>query len=165
VLDAYYAPLADPSLGRLYEPSADLLAAGRDLPKAVDLGVVLQGGEATAAQPEAQPAQPPAAPVELPKWLAVLDHAVVGDEELAHAHFVAGSFPEAAALYRKLRQQSPDDAHLLVMLLLSERNAGNADEARKLLAEVQQRGGEAAKWAEWLGEMMKLNETPTKEAK
>lgn len=160
---AYYGPLTDAHRGRLYEATADLLNSGRELPDAIDLGVPRRPAAAAQAQPgapaEQPPAQPePAAESQRPRWVEVLNHPVVGEEDLAHAYFLAGSYAESAAAYRRLRERNPDDAHLLLMLLLSERNAGNAAEARSLLAELQKKGPEAAKWAEWLTAMMDLSE-------
>lgn len=163
LLEAYYAPLADPRRGRLYEATAELLSAGRALPESMDLGFRLrptpagQGQEATSAE---QPAAAPqgSAAGQGPRWVEVLDHPVVGEEELAHAYFLARSYAEAADIYRLLHERNPEDTHLLLMLLLSERNAGNADEARRLLSELQKKGTEPAKWAEWMAEMMDLTQ-------
>jgi Flp pilus assembly protein TadD len=88
---------------------------------------------------------------------------VVGEEKLAHAYYLAGSFQEAAALYRLLREKNPDDEHLLQMLVVSERNAGNVEEARALLDEFQRKGTESSEWGRWMVEMIDLGKSPAGE--
>ena len=167
LLKDYYAPLSDPNQGRLLEAAAALLKAAREMPKSVDLGVRLPAG---AAEAEAARSPAPGTPLvrkraEEPKWVAILDHPVVDDEDLAYAHFLAGEYAAASALYGKLFERSPDDAHLLLMVLLAERNAGNVDKARKLLDEMRKKGDEPAKWADWLEAMTKLGEQKPQEAR
>jgi tetratricopeptide (TPR) repeat protein len=169
LLTTYYAPLTDHHRGRLYEAATALLNAVRELPKAIDLGVALPAAEAQPGPEDAAgTGEDTAAPLgfsqaaERGKWLAVLDHPVVAEEDVAYALFLAGSFKDAAAAYRKLREGHADDRHYLIMLLLSESNAGNAAEARNLLAELAKKGDEPAKWAAWMTEMMKLRAEQSK---
>jgi len=169
LLRANFAPLADPQQGRLYEAATRLLEAGRALPDAIDLGIKPAAaagrppGEQAVAEPPAAPsAEPEPAPRHEP-WLALLEGPVVDEQELAYACFLAGSYVEAAGLYRDLRQRSPDDAHLLLMLLLSERNAGDALAVRGLMAELRKSGPEGAEWANWLTALTKLNAEVSKE--
>jgi hypothetical protein len=166
---ACWQPLSDAQSGRLYDAASVLLSAARSLPTKIDLGV------RPAAEPP--PPEPPdaedvseaperIAPAEPGKqrWLTACERPVVSEEDLAHAHFRAGSFEQAAALYRQLRQERTEDPHLLLMLLLCERNAGNAEGAEELLAEVEEAGEGAAEWAEWLRAMSALNEQEDEES-
>lgn len=170
LLEAYHSPPVDPSQGRLYDAVAALLNSARELPKTLQLRstppaeappVEAEAAEPAAdARPEAAPAEPPARA----QWLTVLEEPVVSEEVLAHTHFLAGAFGEAAALYGHLREQNPEDEHVLLMLMLSERNAGNLEEAQALLAELRQKGAEAGEWADWMIEMINLGLDDTEEA-
>lgn len=167
LLRVKYGALDDPHQGRLYEAAAGLLQAARGLPAQVDLGIVPSRSAVQPPVPEADepkatpPAVPPVATARQPRLLQGTP--VVGKEELAYTLFQAGSYADAATLYRDLRAQQPDDAHLLVMLLLCERNAGNAAEAAVLLEECRKAGPEAAEWANWLAALTKLNAEVAKE--
>ena len=86
----------------------------------------------------------------------VLDRPVVGVEELAYAHFRARSYEEAARLYRQLYEQDPDQTHFALMLMLCERNAGNAEAEQELLGVLRQ-SDQAAEWIEWLDALTKIN--------
>ncbi|KPK66164.1 MAG: hypothetical protein AMK73_00725 [Planctomycetes bacterium SM23_32] len=168
LIEAYRRPLEDPHRGRLYEAVGELLRAARELPEAIDLGDVREAvplpepapaadTEEPAAEEVVTPAPEPSQPGPKP-WRAVLDRPVVGDEEMAHALFLAGSFGEAAQIYRRLREEDPEDPHLLRMLLLSERNAGDMVATAALLAELKAKDPGAAEWADWLATMIALAE-------
>ncbi len=165
---ARWQPLTDAQRGRLYEAASALLSAARSLPPKIDLGVRPAVTPPPAGPPEEKPSRGPEhpAPAGPPgqRWLTACEQPIVGEEDLAHAHFRAGSFRQAAALYRELRQERPDDRHLLLMLLLCERNAGNAEATRELLAEVAKAGEGEAEWAEWLKAMSALNEEGAEES-
>ena len=81
---------------------------------------------------------------------------MAGAERLAGALFEARQFEQAAGLYRRLKDDAEGDTHLLLMLALCERNAGNDAEARRLLAELQAADQQTAEWAGWLTTMMDL---------
>jgi tetratricopeptide (TPR) repeat protein len=173
-LEKYRQPLTDELQGRVYEAAGDLLRAARELPEAVDLGPVAPVAplplpaaaeqEAEDAQEAADDSEPTPAPEPEPKlperepWRAVLDRPVVDDEELAHALFRAGNFEEAAAIYARLAEESPDDPHPLLMLLLCRRNAGDEEQTAILLQQARQKAPAAAEWTDWLGAMMTLAE-------
>jgi hypothetical protein len=169
---AYHAPLQDLAAGRLYEPAVRLLDASRRMPERIDLG------DAAAGDAPTEPPAPKSADVDEPASdtvpepavppredaVKVVDHAVVGDEELAHACWTAGLYLEAASLYRRLAEQDPEDDHLAVMLMLCERNGGNAQTVPELLERLQQDEG-TSEWAEWMAAMMALSEETDEEAK
>jgi len=158
LMKAWHSPLADPGQGRLYEEAARLLDAVRTLPEAVDL---TPPRAPASPPPEAAAAQPAPAAVPAPQgpaWVAVLDRPVVPKEDLAYACFRAGRFSEAAALYRSLLPDGSQDRHLLLMLMLSERNAGRQDEARRLWDELRKAAPDEAEWIDWLKDMTTLSE-------
>ena len=112
---------------------------------------------AAAVTPAAVAPQPePAAPLPGEGWRIVSGEPVVGDEDLAHAHFRAGSYRRAASLYRRLSKADPTDAHLMLMLALSERNAGDAAAARDVLGQLRAADEEADTWAAWLDDIVDL---------
>ncbi|MHC4591936.1 MAG: hypothetical protein ACYS8L_04475 [Planctomycetota bacterium] len=164
LLRAGYGAMVDADQGRLYGVLGELLDTARGLPESIDLGLSLRPATAVEVPPaEAAPApEPPtpqpteAQPVEHNEWLSVLDWPVVDDVDLAHAYFLAGSFEDAAGLYRLLRDQNPDDKHVLLMLTLCERNCGNAEQTQALLAELGGTSADASEWADWMTEMTKL---------
>lgn len=165
---ARWTPLSDGQSGRLYDAVGELLSAARALPPAIDLPVRPAPDEPPPPEPRGDeepeaPPQPVAAPPPGERWLTATERPVVPPEDLAHAHFLAGQCRQAAALYRALREERPDDRHLLLMLALCERNAGNAEGASALLAELEQAEDAAREWAEWLRAMSALNEEPTEE--
>jgi TolA-binding protein len=85
----------------------------------------------------------------------VVERPVVDDETLAHALYLSERYDKAAELYRRLHTESPDQTHLLLMLVLSERNAGNHARAAALLEELKSKSG-ASEWAQWMEEMTAL---------
>jgi len=159
LLREFYAPPADQEHGRLYEPAVKLLNAARALPKAIDLGEVAPAEEVVEIAAE-EPAQEPVEIVQLPdeRWVSVLDQPVVDDERLAYVYFLAERYEEAATLYSRLCEQKPGDSHLMVMWLLSQRNAGRAPDARGLLEQLSAHP-EASSWAEWVFEMADMGLT------
>lgn len=166
---AVYRPLDDPDLGRLYRPAVELLHAARSLPKSIDLGEAASaGGEVVPAEPppaareEAVEPSAPSAPGP-ERWVIVSDRPVVGEEDLAYAYFRGGYYTEAAETYRRLLEGSSGDSHLLIMLMLAERNSGNDQEVGTLLAELE-KDEDTRQWAEWIAHMMSLSKTQTGEA-
>ncbi len=159
LLRGFYAPPADQEHGRLYEPAVKLLSAARALPKAIDLGEVGPVEEVVETAAE-EPAQEPVQIVQLPdeRWVSVVDQPVVDDDTLAYVYFLAERYEEAATLYSRLCKQTPGDSHLMVMWLLSQRNAGRAPDARKLLKQLSAHP-EASSWAEWVFEMADMGQT------
>ncbi|MHC4787675.1 MAG: hypothetical protein ACYS8K_00495 [Planctomycetota bacterium] len=170
LLNARWGPLSDRGRGRLYGAVAQLLRGASELPETIDLGI-RRAPKEPAEREDPPPEQVPqpdageqreaeAAPAEPAGWVAVLDAPVVAEEKLAHAYFLARSYPQAAALYRRLREERPDEPHLLLMLLLSERNAGSGDQVEALLEELRAKGAENGEWAAWMKDMMELAEVP-----
>lgn len=161
----YGYSLQDPHSGQLYGPSAALLNTLRDMPESIDLG----GKAAPEGRPDAvppEPKEPAEAVAQQPPveesvsqkgWVPVLDSQVVTDEELAHVYFMAGSYADAARLYRRLCEEAPGDVHLLLMLAVCERNAGSNEEARRLLAQIGNADAEALRWADWMTTMMQTS--------
>jgi len=85
----------------------------------------------------------------------VAERPIVDEEKLADAYFRAGMYARAADAYRRLRDGAPAEDHFGVMLMLSERNGGNEEEALKLLADLKSL--ETVKpWAEWIEHMQAL---------
>ncbi len=184
--DLYSSPIADPMRGRLYGKVAALLDAARQLPDRIELPET----EAPAPDPEPQsPAEPdpvpeptvaeqaataepaaavkpgpePEPPVPGEDWRVVSGEPVVADEDLAHAHFRAGFYRRAASLYGRLSKADPEDAHLMVMLALSERNAGDAAAARDVLDQLRSADEDPDTWAAWFDHMVELG-TPEEES-
>jgi hypothetical protein len=161
---AGHGAMVDAEQGRLYGALGGLMDAARDLPESIDLGLSPRPAKALEVPPaEAAPVPEPPAPepvetlpVEHKECLSLLDRPVVDDVDLAHAHFLAGSFEDAARLYRLLREQNPDDNHVLLMLTLCERNCGNAEQTQALLAEFGGSSADAGEWANWMIEMTNL---------
>ncbi len=156
LLRTFYGPLEDPRAGGLYEPAAALLNAARRLPKAVELVRPSAAEEAPEPLPQTQKAEP----VEIPEpaqeqWGQVVDIPVVGEEDLARVCYFAGQWREAAAIYGRLVKEDPADLHLVTMLMLSERNAGNVQDAMTLAARLGAES-EGHAWSDWMFEMMDL---------
>ncbi|MFO7958565.1 MAG: hypothetical protein R6X33_15860 [Candidatus Brocadiia bacterium] len=154
-LSVYHEPLEDPDAGRLYEPTARLLEAARSMPDRIAL-----------PEPRPEPLPPvkeqttSAEPVEIPEppeeeWMPVVDRPVVEEAELAHIYYMAERYAEAALLYGRLHQKNPSDQHTAIMLLLSHRNAGHKEEARKLLQDLRAEAS-SAEWTEWMEQMEEL---------
>jgi predicted Zn-dependent protease len=159
LLAAERGALQDPEAGRLYPLAASLLAAARDLPASIellppaipDMAPPQDAASAAAATQPAAARQAPAAP----PWPQVVDGPVVDEEKLAYARFLAGDYAGAAGLYGALHEQEPDNLHFLRMLFLSTRNAGDAQAAAPLLAELKSKV-DSRDWAEWISTMLAL---------
>jgi tetratricopeptide (TPR) repeat protein len=165
------SPLTDPGQGRLYGSVARMLNAVRALPPAIDLRLPKRpaGGQAPPTEPQQEPEteQKPQVkpPVEEQKgWIAVFGAPIADGGRLARALYMAGSYREAADLYSDLLEEEPEDEHLLVMLALSERNAGDRERAEELLAELAERETPAGQWAEWTLQMMSLSQPEDQES-
>jgi len=160
ILDARLSPLRDPGAGQLYPLASGLLGAARHMPQSIELTrppiPAEQEGPDSQAQPPAGAQPQPAETPNAPKWRQVLDAPVVEDEKLAYAYYLAGSYAEAAGLYRRLHEQEPDNVHFHQMLFLSARNAGDAQAAAALLEELKSKP-ESQDWAEWIDAMLTLS--------
>ena len=161
----YRYSLQDPHNGQLYGPSAALLSTLRDMPESIDLaGEEEAGAPPDVAQPKPkEPAEavaqrePVEEPVSQKGWVPLLDNPVVTDEELAHVYFMAGSYADAARLYRRLSEKVPGDAQLMLMLAVCERNGGSNEEAKRLLTQIGDTDAEALLWADWMTIMMQIS--------
>ncbi|MGD2174162.1 MAG: tetratricopeptide repeat protein [Candidatus Brocadiaceae bacterium] len=154
------APLEDAGAGRLYEKAAELLNAARDLPERIELP------EPRPAVPEDQAAEEEEAqeqPVEIPEppreqWVPVVEEPIAPPRELAWLYYMAGRYQQAGELYRRLHEKDPGDEHVLMMLLLSERNAGRIEEARELLSRTKA-DAPCRSWADWMFQMQQIGES------
>lgn len=154
-------PVQDPDAGRLYEKAARLLERAREMPSEIEIPrPAAPPPETSAEKPEPgspeTTAEPSPAEEEKPAWRRVLEKSVVEAEKLAYTHYQAGQYGRAAELYAGLREQQPDNLHLLAMLFLCERNAGKADRAAALLQELRS-DAQRSEWARWVEGMMQLS--------
>lgn len=161
LLAAERAPLQDPDAGKLYPAAAALLASARDLPS--DIELVHPAIPAKEEQPKPAAASP-AAPQQptAPPWPQVVKGAVVDNETLAHARFLAGDYAGAADLYARLHEEQPDEVYFTQMLFLSKRNAGDIKGAAPLLDELKAKP-ESREWADWVSAMLALGEDAKEE--
>ena len=156
LIDTYYAALKDPQAGRLDPLVAKLLMIASALPKEIQLPVEPANGKDPGESPPQQnDATPDVAVPPHEEWRQVVPGPVVDDGKYAWVLYRAGSYAEAAAIYRRLLKADEKDEHALVMLALSERNAGNAAEARRLIDTLSP-GSPTGEWAEWMLAMADL---------
>lgn len=168
----YYFPAHDSNGGRLYRGAIELLNARRRFSQEFRLTPALVHAAHGQTGPPSPPAQKDAGEKDAQpehaaetRWVKALDHPLIPDEELAYVNFRAERYEEAARIYESLREQRPDDTHLLLMLALATKSLGDSQKAKELLRAVAPEKAEAREWAQWMIEMMQLSSVERREEK
>lgn len=157
---AHYGCPDDIERGALYPTVIGLLEAARALPAEIMLFDYLEPpapsrpGGATAGGENPEGAGQTPEKDEKDDQVLVLDTPAVGQERLAYSFYLAGQYDDAARAYRSAYETARDDTHLLALLALSERNAGNLKTARQLFTELQ-KSEDYAEWAAWMLDTLK----------